>query len=116
MVQNPYSEMIIKGLLNAFQAAKDKQKSDDEPKRALVRFSLNLMKNFLGSISESHCTEFGTDPEKITKWPSIETRTEKSSDYKSAAMSPRDVNMLSYRDFKAPSVGVKRKRKGKFTR
>ena len=61
MESTAYRENIVKGLLDAFTASKDKMKQVENPKRALVRFSLDLAKNFLETISEVTTTDLGSD-------------------------------------------------------
>ena len=67
MAANSYSELVVKGILDAFGAAKEKLQPGDDPKRALVRFSFELMKNFLESVADGIQTEPESDQEMIQK-------------------------------------------------
>ena len=111
MAANSYSEVVVKGLLDSFGAAKEKVQPGDDPKRTLVRFSFDLMKNFLESVADGISTDPDSDQEMITKAQASDRGLEKISETNISVRTPIDRTV-----FTAPEVCSKRRRKRKVSR
>jgi len=111
MTANSYSELVVKSLLDAFGAAKEKLQPDDDPKRTLVRFSFDFMQSFLESVADTISTDPDSDQEMIQKVQVSDRGLEKISETNISVKTPIDRNV-----FTAPAVCVKRRRKGKVSR
>lgn len=108
MAANSYSELVVKGLLDAFGATKEKLQPDDDPKRNLVRFSFELMQNFLESVADNISTDPDSDQEMIQKAHVSDRGLEKISETNTSVKTPLDRTV-----FTAPAVCNKRRRKRK---
>ena len=108
MVSNSYSEIVVKGLVDAFEAAKEKVQHGEDSKRTLVRFSFNLMQNFLEGIGETSASDNESDGEVVHKELPNESACEKISESNASIPTPVDCTV-----FTAPAVEIRRRLKRK---